>query len=171
MRLQTSIEGPRTMSLLPIRSRSNLLGRAVITAVAATVLFGAAADARCTRLGFSVNDYGKDGPTNDAKKLLDTYIAKWASDNGIKKYTTGKKNVTCELYLDVGLFDEHTCKAEASVCWEGGPAVTTTPVTPAGSVAKPAKASPKPAATQPKTAPATPATKPDAPKAKAASLE
>ena len=30
--------------------------------------------AACQRLAFSVNDYGKDGPTKDAKDLLDKYI-------------------------------------------------------------------------------------------------
>lgn len=81
-----------------------------------------AASAACTKLGFSVNDYGKEGPTNDAKSLLDKYIAKWAADRGIAKYTTGKKDVTCELFLNFIVFDEHTCKAEATVCWDG-PAV------------------------------------------------
>jgi hypothetical protein len=80
------------------------------------------ASATCTRLGFSVNDYGKDGPSRDAKMLLDKYIAKWAVEKGIKNYKTGPKNVKCELFLDFGVFDEHTCRAEASVCWEG-PAV------------------------------------------------
>ena len=75
--------------------------------------------AACTRLSFSVNDYGKDGPTKDAKALLDTYIAKWTAERGIKKYTTGKKDVSCELYLNLIVVDEHTCKAEASVCWDG----------------------------------------------------
>ena len=77
------------------------------------------ASAACTRLAFSVNDYGKEGPTNDAKQLLDKYIAKKMAERGIAKYTTGKKDVTCELFLDVLLFDEHTCKAEATVCWDG----------------------------------------------------
>lgn len=77
------------------------------------------AAAACTRLAFSVNDYGKEGPTNDAKRLLDKYIAKWTAERGITKYTTGKKDVTCELFIDVLLFDEHTCKAEATVCWDG----------------------------------------------------
>ena len=94
--------------------RSMLLVGAAVLAITAT-----AADARCTRLGFSVNDYGKDGPTNDAKALLDKYIAKWAAEHGVKNYTTGKKEVSCELFLDVGLFDEHTCKASANVCWNG----------------------------------------------------
>jgi hypothetical protein len=75
------------------------------------------ASAKCTKLGFSVNDYGKEGPTKDAKALLDKYITKWTSERGIKKYTSGKKVVTCELFLDFGLFDEHTCKATATVCW------------------------------------------------------
>ena len=96
---------------------------AAATLVAAAALpFAAPASAACTRLGFSVNDYGKDGPTRDAKQLLDKYIAKWTADRGITKYTTGKKDVTCELFLNFILFDEHTCKAEASVCWDG-PAV------------------------------------------------
>jgi hypothetical protein len=72
----------------------------------------------CKDLAFSVNDYGKDGPTRDAQALLDKHIAQWAKDQGIKKYKVGKKNVSCELYLDVGLFDEYTCKATANVCWK-----------------------------------------------------
>lgn len=78
------------------------------------------AAAKCTRLAFSVNDYGKDGPTKDAKDLLDKYIAKWTAERGIKNYKTGKKDVTCELFLDFGFFDEHTCKAVADVCWPDG---------------------------------------------------
>lgn len=75
--------------------------------------------AACTRLGFSVNDYGKDGPTNDAKNLLDKYIAKKMAERGITNYRTGKKDINCELFLDVILFDEHTCRADATVCWDG----------------------------------------------------
>ncbi len=107
-------------------------------ALLAAACLTTAADAKCTRLGFSVNDYGKAGPTNDAKSLLDKYIAKWAVDNGVKGYTTGKKDVTCELFLDFGVFDEHTCRAEANVCW-------------GGSTPQPAKAAaaPTPAAAQP----------------------
>jgi hypothetical protein len=77
------------------------------------------ADAACKRLAFSVNDYGKDGPTKDAKNLLDKYIADWTKQNGIKNYTVGKKDVSCELFLDFIVFDEHTCKASALVCWAG----------------------------------------------------
>jgi hypothetical protein len=88
-------------------------------AVLAAAVFGAAgAEARCTRLAFSVNDYGKDGPTKDAKDLLDKYIANWAKSKSIAKYTVGKKDVNCELYLDMFVFDEHTCKASALVCWD-----------------------------------------------------
>ena len=75
------------------------------------------AAAECTRLGFSVNDYGKDGPTKDAKELLDKHIAKTMADRGISKYTVGKKDVSCELFLNLILFDEHTCIAQAPVCW------------------------------------------------------
>jgi hypothetical protein len=75
--------------------------------------------AACQRLAFSVNDYGKEGPTRDAKRLLDGYIKKWTAERGIQSYRTGEKKVTCELYLDFGFFDEHTCKAEATFCWSG----------------------------------------------------
>lgn len=95
-----------------------------VRAIAAALLIAASAEptfAACTRLGFSVNDYGKDGPTKDAKGLLDKYIAKWAADHGIAKYRTGPKDVKCELFLDVIVFDEHTCRAEATVCWDGAP--------------------------------------------------
>jgi hypothetical protein len=89
----------------------------------ASALVGSASAApKCTRLGFSVNDYGKDGPTKDAKDLLDKHIAKWAAENNIAKYEVGKKDVNCELFLDLILFDEHTCRAEANVCWNEGPA-------------------------------------------------
>lgn len=75
--------------------------------------------AACQKLGFSVNDYGKEGPTRDAKDLLDKYIARWTAERGIKKYTVSKKSVSCELFLDFIVFDEHTCSAEATVCWSG----------------------------------------------------
>jgi hypothetical protein len=89
-------------------------------AVLAAAAFGApGADARCTRLAFSVNDYGKDGPTKDAQEMLDKYIAQWTKSKGISKYTVGKRDVSCELFLDVIVFDEHTCKASALVCWDG----------------------------------------------------
>ena len=71
----------------------------------------------CTRLGSSVNDYGKAGPAADAKKLLDVHAAKWAAEHGVKHYTLGKKTVKCELFLDFGLFDEYTCDAQANLCY------------------------------------------------------
>ena len=92
--------------------------------VPACAMAAAPADASCKRFGFTVNDYGKDGPTKDAKELLDKYIAKWTKDNNLTNYTVGKKDVSCELFLNFIVFDEHTCKASALVCWpgEGGPA-------------------------------------------------
>ena len=51
--------------------------------------------------------------------MLDKYIAKWTADRGIKKYTVGKKDVSCKLFLDFIVFDEHDCTATASVCWDG----------------------------------------------------
>ncbi|MFN3869444.1 MAG: hypothetical protein ACK4MF_10295 [Hyphomicrobiaceae bacterium] len=94
----------------------------IALAASAVTMVASPAYAKCTRLGFSVNDYGKEGPTRDAKELLDKYIAKWAAEQGIAKYTTGKKDVSCELFLDFIVFDEHTCRAEATVCWGDGAA-------------------------------------------------
>ena len=95
----------------------------VFAAFAALVLLASVgsgpAEAACKKLSFSVNDYGKDGPTKDAKNLLDKHIADWTKANGIKGHTVGKKDVSCELFLDFIVFDEHTCKATALVCWPG----------------------------------------------------
>jgi hypothetical protein len=83
----------------------------------ALVIAAAPAQADCVTLGFEVNDYGKAGPTKDALALLDKHIAEAMAKRGIKKYRVGKKTVNCELFLDFIAFDEHTCKAEAPVCW------------------------------------------------------
>ncbi|MBO0766087.1 MAG: hypothetical protein J2P50_16070 [Hyphomicrobiaceae bacterium] len=93
------------------------------TAVAAALAVGAAAfaapgaQAGCATLAFSVNDYGKEGPTRDAQNLLEKYIADWTKAKGIKTYTVGKKDVRCELFLNLIVVKEHTCKASARVCW------------------------------------------------------
>lgn len=94
--------------------------RRLMLAIALLAVAAGPALADCQKLAFSVNDYGKDGPIRDAKAMLDTYIADWAAKNGVSKYRTSKKDVSCELYLDVILFDEHTCKASATVCWNKG---------------------------------------------------
>jgi hypothetical protein len=92
--------------------------RTLLVACAAAILPSAAfAKPECTQLFYSVNDYGKEGPTRDAQALLDKYIEKWAQEKGIKKYKTGKKDVSCELFLDAIVFNEYTCKATANVCW------------------------------------------------------
>src|SRR5438874_980564 len=93
---------------------------AMLAAVGVCVA-GTPATAACQKLAFSVNDYGKDGPTKDAKDLLDKYIATWTKEKGIAKYTVGKKDVKCELFLNFIVFDEHTCQASALVCWGDGP--------------------------------------------------
>ncbi len=97
------------------------IAAAFCSLIAAGAVMAATADSasaqKCTRLAFSVNDYGKVGPTNDAKRLLDDYIAKWTAEQGITGYRVGKKTVTCELFIDLIVFDEYTCKAEAPVCW------------------------------------------------------
>jgi hypothetical protein len=145
------------------------LARAVAAAVLIAIAAGPAS-AACTKLGFTVNDFGKDGPTKDAKGLLDKYIAKWATDHKIAKYHTGPKDVKCELFLNLIVVDEHTCRAEATVCWDGAP------VTPAVKAegppdAKPAIAPKAPAikrAAVPAPSPAPPALAPVKPASKAA---
>ncbi len=128
----------------------------VARAFAAALLIAIAAQpasAACTRLGFSVNDYGKDGPTKDAKGLLDKYIAKWAADHKIATYRTGTKEVKCDLFLNFIVFDEHTCRAEATVCWEGAPV---TPAVKAEGAPDAKPAIPKASAVKRAAAPATP---------------
>lgn len=78
---------------------------------------GNAVRAECKALFYSVNDYGKEGPSQDAQDLLDKYIANWAKNKGVKEYKTSKKEIECELFLDFIVFDEYTCKATANVCW------------------------------------------------------
>ncbi|HMN36653.1 MAG TPA: hypothetical protein PKD49_02940 [Hyphomicrobium sp.] len=124
--------------------RKTFLSLTCAAVAALSFSFAEDASAACTRLGFSVNDYGKEGPARDAKQLLDKYIAKWAGENGIAKYTTGKKDVTCELFLDFIVFDEYTCRAEASVCWEGAPVKSAAQSSELDANAAPA-AKPKPA--------------------------
>jgi hypothetical protein len=94
---------------------------AILTTAVPILLMAAAtaAEAKCHRFAFAVNDFGQEGPSDDAKELLDQYIAEWAADRGIKKYTVGKKHVACELFLNLIVFDEHTCTAAADVCWSG----------------------------------------------------
>lgn len=95
------------------------VSKLAIAATLAGAIAGLAgpAVAGCKRMGFLVNDYGKDGPTNDAKSLLDKHIASWAAEQGIEKYTVGKKDVKCDLFLNLIVVDEHTCTASATVCW------------------------------------------------------
>jgi hypothetical protein len=90
-----------------------------LVAVALGAASAAPATAACKKFAFEVNDYGKDGPTRDAKALLDKHIATWAQQQGISHYTVGKKDVTCELFLNLIVVDEHTCRAVATVCWQG----------------------------------------------------
>jgi hypothetical protein len=94
---------------------------AVATAAAFVSAISLPARAECKRYGFTVNDYGKDGPTRDAKSLLDKLIATKMTEKGVKDFHTGKKSVSCELFLNFIVFDEHTCTAEATVCWGGTP--------------------------------------------------
>jgi hypothetical protein len=113
-----------------------------LVAVALGAASAAPATAACKKFAFEVNDYGKDGPTRDAKALLDKHIATWAKEHSISHYTVGKKDVTCELFLNLIVVDEHTCRAIATVCWQGpdpdAPAPVKAPVkAPAKPAAKP----------------------------------
>jgi hypothetical protein len=121
--------------------RHFLLGTAIILLTPAL-----AKASECTNMGFSVNDYGKDGPARDAKLLLDKHIKAEFQKKGIKGYRTGPKSVSCKLFLDFGLFDEYTCVAKAKVCWGEGPAARQSAAPASGGVQKasePAEA-PKP---------------------------
>jgi hypothetical protein len=115
---------------------------AVAVAAAAVCLGATAANAKCQKLSFLVNDYGKEGPTRDAKNLLDKYIVDWTREKGIKNYTVGKKDVSCELFLDFIVFDEHTCTASAMVCWADGAPPAPRAAAPAAK--SPATPAPKP---------------------------
>src|SRR6476661_6592722 len=101
-------------------SREGFMISKTTCAMLAAVMCAAAtpAGAACQRLAFLVNDYGKDGPTKDAKK-----------------------DVKCELFLNFIVFDEHTCEASALVCWGGGPGA---PATPAANTPAPATPAAKP---------------------------
>jgi hypothetical protein len=96
-------------------------------------------------MAFSVNDYGKDGPTKDSQDLLDKHIATWAAEQGIEKFTVGKKETTCELFLNFIVFDEHTCTTRATVCWGGDkvPAAQIAKSTPKDTPSKPSDKSAK----------------------------
>jgi hypothetical protein len=127
----------------------SISGSVTLAAMAAALVCAGAtsASAACKRMAFTVNDYGKEGPTRDAMSLLDKYIADYTKEKGIKKYTVGKKDVKCELYLNLIVVDEHTCKASATVCWgDDAPAAAAPAVAPAVKPPVPAK-KPKSAAT------------------------
>ena len=113
----------------------------VAAVAAAACIVATPAGAACQKLAYSVNDYGKEGPTRDAKNLLDKYIVSWTQEKGIKNYTVGKKDVKCELFLNFIVFDEHTCEASALVCWGGGPGA---PATPAANTPAPTTPAAKP---------------------------
>lgn len=83
----------------------------------AVILAASPAKAECETLAFEVNDYGKEGPTRDALALLDKHIVATMGKRGIKNYRVGAKTVDCKLFLDFIVFDEHTCTAQAPVCW------------------------------------------------------
>jgi hypothetical protein len=93
--------------------------KAVAAALCGFAVFASpvSALADCRTLSFSVNDYGKEGPAKDAAELLDKYIVRWTKEKGIKKYKKVPKDIKCELFLDVVLFDEYTCTAAADICW------------------------------------------------------
>jgi len=73
---------------------------------------------KCKTRSFLVNDYGKDGPTADAKRLLDQDIADWSKANNLTIVKIGTKTVECTQFLNFVVFDEWTCTASAKVCWQ-----------------------------------------------------
>jgi len=110
-------------------------GTIIVAAIALTfeLALAGGAEAACKRFAFLVNDYGKDVPTRDSQALLDKHIAKEMAELGIKQYKVGPKDVHCELFLNFIVFDEHTCQAEATVCWAGEEPGAAKPGAPAGS--------------------------------------
>ena len=101
--------------------RLRFAAAALIGALAVTFIVPATpAYAICKKLGFTVNHYGKKGPTEDSKRLLDGYLDSWTAERGIKKWRRkGKKTVSCYQFLDFGFFDEWTCKAVQEICFRG----------------------------------------------------
>ena len=57
---------------------------ALAAALTGALAFAHPALAGCKRMGFTVNDYGKEGPTRDAQSLLDKHIATWAAEQGVE---------------------------------------------------------------------------------------
>src|SRR5262245_33118755 len=115
--------------------RSGSMSVMLAAAVVGSVCLGATtAEAACQRFSYLANDYGKEGPTRDAKNLLDKHIVKWAAEKGIKDYTVSPKTVKCELFLNFIVFDEHTCTATAQVCWGDG-GIPVSPATPGAKIA------------------------------------
>lgn len=103
-----------------------ILATSSIAALAATLAaFSATAQApksapkTCATLGFTVNDFGKDEPTRQAKVFLSRLIVSTMEHHYIKGYTAGPPTVTCTFFTKFMGFDEYTCKAEAEVCWPG----------------------------------------------------
>ena len=116
----------------------------IVLPLVAIALGAAPATAACKKFAFEVNDYGKEGPTRDAKALLDKHIATWAKQQGISNYTVGKKDVTCELFLNLIVVDEHTCRAVATVCWKGADPTAPAPAKPPAKPAAKSKAATAP---------------------------
>ncbi len=67
--------------------------------IAALCVATTASDARCARLGHLIHNYGKHGPTKDARDMFEKYAANWAAENGITKYSIGTKDVKYERTL------------------------------------------------------------------------
>ena len=77
-----------------------------------------AATPGCRTRSFLVNDYGKDGPTADAKRLLEADIAEWTKANNLQNIKISARDVQCEQFLNFIVFDEWTCTASAQICWK-----------------------------------------------------
>lgn len=75
------------------------------------------AEAVCQRHAFIVNDFGKEGPIRMARENLYKFVEKLKKEKNIKHIRVKESKPSCFVYLDVGLFNEHTCRIEASMCW------------------------------------------------------
>ena len=75
------------------------------------------ANAKCERHAFEVNDYGKEGPIRMARENLYKFVEKLKKEKGLKKVRVKESEPKCRLFLDFIVFDEHTCRIEANICY------------------------------------------------------
>ncbi len=92
-----------------------ILGSALI--IAGSIVTTPAAARTCEWHAFEVNDYGKEGPIRMARENLYKWVDNLKKEKRIKNVSVSERKPKCRLFLDFGIFDEHTCRIEAKICW------------------------------------------------------